>query len=76
MNKRINKKDYPNGLQVEVRNNNIEKALRHLKQLLKENDWILALRKNDFYRKPSDIRREKKAKSRARIKHQQKKNNL
>ena len=76
MNKRRNRKDYPNGLKVEVRNNNVEKALRDLKQLLKENDWVIELRKNDFYRKPSDIRREKKAKSRARIKYQQKKNNL
>ena len=55
-------------LEVTVRNNNVEKALSRLKKQVKETKLMLELREREFYTKPSDKRKEKRAKARLRIK--------
>tara|TARA_R100001377_G_C3149865_1_gene95889 strand:+ start:432 stop:620 length:189 start_codon:yes stop_codon:yes gene_type:complete len=56
-------------IHVKVYNNNVEKALGKLKKQVKETKLLLELRDREFYTKPSDIRKEKKAKARLRIKN-------
>ena len=63
------------GLCVDVRDNNVEYALRLLKRKLKKENWILELRKHEYYRKPSEIKRERKNKQRLRYKYQNLKEN-
>jgi len=46
----------------------IEKALSILKKKVKESKLMLELREREFYKKPSVIRKEKKAKARLRNK--------
>ena len=53
---------------VKVRNNNVDKALSILKKKVKESKLMLELREREYYKKPSDIRKEKKAKARLRNK--------
>ena len=48
------------GLQVRVYNNNVDLALRKLKKKVKNANLMLDLKKKSFYRKPSEIKREKK----------------
>jgi len=48
------------GLQVEVYDGQVEKALRILKKKVKESNLFLDLRKKSYYEKPSRVRREKK----------------
>ena len=49
------------GLSVDVYNNNVDQALRKLKKMVKEAKLIPELREREYYRKPSDIKREKNA---------------
>ena len=53
---------------VKVHNNNVEKALGVLKKKVKESKLMLELREREFYKKPSDVRKEKKSKARLRNK--------
>ena len=54
---------------VKVRNGqSIDKALSILKKKVKESKLMVELREREFYKKPSDIRKEKKAKARLRNK--------
>ena len=46
----------------------IEKALSILKKKVKESKLMLELREREFYKKPSEIKKEKKAKARLRSK--------
>ena len=46
----------------------IEKALSILKKKVKESKLMLELREREFYKKPSEIRKDKKAKARLRNK--------
>ena len=48
------------GLQVEVYDGQVEKAIRILKKKVKESNLFLELRKKEYYEKPSKLRREKK----------------
>jgi len=48
------------GLQVEVYNNEVEKAMRTLKRKVKDSNLFIDLRKNEYYEKPSRVRREKR----------------
>ena len=48
------------GLQVEVYDGQVEKALRIFKKKVKESNIMLDLRKKSYYEKPSRLRREKK----------------
>ena len=62
-------------IEVNVKNNNIDRALRILKRKIKEDRLFVTLREREFYRKPSDIKREKKAKARLRNKYKVEKEN-
>jgi len=48
------------GITIEVRNNNIEKALRVLKKKLNKDGQMKELKQRQYYQKPSEIKREKK----------------
>ena len=48
------------GLQVEVYDGQVEKALRIFKKKVKESNIMLDLRKKSYYEKPSKLRRDKK----------------
>lgn len=52
-----------NGSSVEVRNDNVEKALRTLKKKIQESGKLIELKEKEFYEKPTTKRR--------RIKNQQ-----
>ena len=52
-------KDRMEGLQVEVYNNNVDKALRILKKKVKDANLFFDLKKKAYYEKPSKKRREK-----------------
>ena len=68
MRKRKEKKS--KGLHVEVRNNNIEGALKKFKRMVKDSGMMVELRDRQYYEKPSEKRRKKQnlAKSRQRYK--------
>ena len=55
-------------IHVKVYNNNVDKALSKFKKEVKETKLMLELREREFYTKPSDIKKEKKAKARLRNK--------
>ena len=48
------------GLGVRVYNNNIEKALRKFKRIVKDSELMLVLKNKSFYKKPSELKRERK----------------
>ena len=48
------------GLQVEVYDGQVEKAMRILKKKVKESNLFLDLRKKEYYTKPSEIKRHKR----------------
>jgi len=48
------------GLQVEVYNNEVEKAIRTLKRKVKDSNLFIDLRKKEYFEKPSRVRREKR----------------
>ena len=45
---------------VEVRNGNLEKAMRVLKKKVQKSGIVKELRAREYYQKPSEIKREKK----------------
>jgi len=57
---------------VEVRNNNVEKALRVLKKKLMKTGQMKELREKQYYQKPSFKKREKKKENIRRYKKDQK----
>ena len=64
-----------NGLRVDVKNNNIEFALKKFKRMVKDSELMLELRERTFYQKPSMVKREKKNLQRSRHKYNQRKEN-
>lgn len=54
------------GLYVEVRNNDVNRALRKLKKILNNEGIQKDMRKHDFYEKPSMKRKKEKAAARKR----------
>ena len=54
------------GLSVDVRNNNIEGAIRTLGRKVKGEGLIRELRQRQYYEKPSTLRRRRKAEAIAR----------
>ena len=64
-----------NGLRVDVKNNNIEFALKKFKRIVKDSELMLELRDRTFYQKPSMVKREKKNLQRSRHKYNQRKEN-
>jgi ribosomal protein S21 len=61
------------GLRVDVKHNNVEWALKKLKRMVKESGMILELKKRNYYKKPSEDRREKKNMQALRYRYQDKK---
>ncbi len=57
------------GLYVEVKNNNIELALKQLKQKIKESNLMVELREKSHYEKPSAKRRHVKNLAKLRTKY-------
>ncbi len=70
---RHKKKREQKGLRVDVRGNNVEWALKKLKRMVKDSGQILELKKRDYYKKPSAVKREKKSAQAARYRYQDKK---
>jgi len=62
-----------NGLRIEVKNNNVDFALRKFKRMVKDSGMMLELKKKSYYEKPSKIRREKKNLAKLRYKYNQEK---
>ena len=62
------------GLYVEVRNNDVSKALRRLKKLMNQEGMVKDMRKKEFYEKPSAVRKREKAQARKRWLKEQEKN--
>ena len=48
------------GLQIKVFNNNVEGALKKFKRKVKDSEMMLELKKRSFYKKPSELKREKR----------------
>jgi ribosomal protein S21 len=63
------------GLYVEVRNNNIEGALKKFKNKIKDSNLMLELRERQYYKKKSDKKREKRNSIKTRYKYKQEKEN-
>ena len=57
------------GLCVEVWNNNLEAALKIFKKKVKESKILYDLKEKQYYKKPSEKRREKRAIARARYRN-------
>ena len=60
------------GITVEVRHGNVEKAMRVLKKKLLKAGTLREYREKQYYRKPSEIKREKKKEGIKNYKKQQK----
>ena len=67
---RKKRKEKSRGLYVDVRNNNIEGALKKFKRKVKDSGLMVELRDRQYYEKPSEKRRREKnlSKSRQRYK--------
>ncbi len=60
MGRKHRKKREQRGLRVEVRNNNVEWALKKMKRMVKDSGMMVELKKRSYYKKKSAERREKK----------------
>ena len=58
-------------IEIKVRNNNVEKAIRQLKKQIKETGILWELSERRFYTKPSAIKRQKNLKAQLRNKKKQ-----
>ena len=67
---RHKKKREQRGLRVDVRNNNVEGALKVFKRMTKESGILLELKRRTYYEKPSAVRRETKSRQANRHKYQ------
>ena len=72
---RYKKKREQKGLRIDVRNSNVEWALKKLKRMVKDSGQILELKKRSYYKKPSAERREKKNLQALRHRYNQEKEN-
>tara|TARA_R100000008_G_scaffold66775_1_gene43788 strand:+ start:643 stop:873 length:231 start_codon:yes stop_codon:yes gene_type:complete len=63
-----------NGLRIEVKNNNVEFALKKFKRMIKDSELMVELRDRTYYEKPSRIKREKKNLQKARQRYKNIKN--
>ena len=64
-----------NGLRVDVKNNNVEWALKKFKRMVRDSELMVELRTRSYYEKPSMVKREKKNLQRSRHKYNQRKEN-
>ena len=53
-------------IKVVVKHNNVEKALSIFKRKIKDSNLMYELREREFYKKPSEIKKEIKNKAKAR----------
>ena len=53
-------------IKVVVRDNNVEKALSIFKRKVKDSNLMFELREREYYKKPSEIKKEIKNKAKAR----------
>jgi len=72
--KRVKYNDPP-GLAVTVENNNVEGAIKRFKRKVKDSQMMLELQERSHYKKPSELRREKKALGRLRAQKQTREGN-
>ena len=72
---RHRKKRVQKGLRIDVRNSNVEWALKKLKRMVKDSGQILELKKRSYYKNPSAKRREKKNLQALRYRYNQEKEN-
>ena len=63
------------GLQVKVFNNNVEGALKKFKRKVKDTEMMLELKKRSFYKKPSELKREKRNLAKLRQRYKTEKEN-
>ena len=70
---RYRKKKEQKGIRVDVRNNNVEFALKKMKRMVKESGMMLELKIRTYYKKPSEEKREKKNMQKLRYAYQEKK---
>ena len=63
------------GLQVKVFNNNVEGALKKFKRIVKDTEMMLELKKRSFYKKPSELKREKRNLAKLRQRYKTEKEN-
>ena len=63
------------GLRIDVKNNNVDFALRKFKKMVKDSGMMLELKKKSYYEKPSKKRREKKNLQKLRYKYKEIKEN-
>ena len=63
------------GLQVKVFNNNVEGALKKFKRMVKDSEMMLELKKKSFYKKKSELKREKRNLAKLRQQYKTKKEN-
>lgn len=54
-------------IEVKVKNNNLDRAFSILKRQLKENNFFDELKKREYYKKPSQKRREAKRQAKIRV---------
>jgi small subunit ribosomal protein S21 len=54
------------GIRIDVKDNNIDKALKRFKKKVKRSNLMLEIFKNEFFVKPSTKKRERKLKAVAR----------
>ena len=69
MGRKYRKKREQKGLRVDVRNNNVEWALKKMKRMVKDSGMILELKKKSYYKKKSAEKREKKNMAKLRNKY-------
>ena len=62
------------GLRIEVKNNNVEWALKKFKRMVKDSGMMLEVKKNTYYEKPSETKREKRNLAKLRNKYNNEKN--
>ena len=64
------------GLRIEVKNNNVEWALKKFKRMVKDSGMMLDLKKNTYYEKPSETKREKRNLAKLRNRYNQEKQKM
>ena len=72
-NNKYNKKDEPQGMKVEVRNGNVEKAIRILKKKLLKDGFFQEIRERQFYESKGTKLRKAKAAATRRFKRKMQK---
>jgi ribosomal protein S21 len=63
------------GLRIDVKHNNVEFALKKFKRMVKDSGIMLEVKKNTYYEKPSETKREKRNLAKLRNKYNQEKEN-